>query len=104
MSVSKQQDLWWSGPRAQIPDQRHTHAVRRKSDAAVVALCFSKETADRIAAAVNRESAVETLAEALKDMLGWANIQDHHSMQAVQLREKCRAAVAEVEATEVLSR
>lgn len=34
------------------------------------------------------------LLEAMELLLGWANIQDDHSAQAVQLRDTCRAAIA----------
>lgn len=34
------------------------------------------------------------LAAALRDLLAWANIQDHHSEQAVQVRDNAQRALA----------
>lgn len=42
-------------------------------------------------------AATPELLESLKDLLAWANIQDHHSRQAVAIRNAARAAIAKAE-------
>ena len=39
-------------------------------------------------------AAAPDLLEALTDLLAWANIQDHHSPQAVAIRDAARDAIA----------
>lgn len=39
-------------------------------------------------------AAAPELLESLKDLLAWANIQDHHSQQAVNVRNAAGAAIA----------
>jgi hypothetical protein len=46
-----------------------------------------------------RHPAADLLA-ALRDLLAWANIQDHHSAQAIRIRDATRAAIARAEGGE----